>query len=69
VKSHSFYQGRSTAPDNIRIELEGLGVRLACRNMTDEGLERLATIAAKMTVAGEKDEKLVEMIPRPAGVQ
>ena len=42
--------------NDIRIELEGLGARLACRNMTDEGIERLATIAAKMTVAGKKDD-------------
>ena len=41
--------------NDIRIVLEGLCVRLACRNITGEGLEQLSTIAAKMTAAGEKN--------------
>ncbi|MEW6674318.1 MAG: GntR family transcriptional regulator [Thermodesulfobacteriota bacterium] len=42
--------------NDIRIVLEGLGARLACRNMTDEGLGRLKVIAAQMSDAGRNKE-------------
>ena len=40
----------------VRIALESLGVRLACRNMTDRGLEQLSAIAAAMTAAGREND-------------
>ena len=42
--------------NDIRIVLEGLAVRLACRNMTDEGVEELSRVAARMKAAGEKND-------------
>jgi DNA-binding GntR family transcriptional regulator len=42
--------------NDVRIVLEGLGARLACRNITSEGLDRLSIIAAKMSDAGKESD-------------
>jgi DNA-binding GntR family transcriptional regulator len=42
--------------NDIRIVLEGLGARLACRNITDEALDHLADIADKMSAAGGRKD-------------
>jgi len=45
--------------NEVRIVLEGLAARLTCRNISDEGLDRLSDIAERMSEAGgRKDYQL-----------
>lgn len=42
--------------NDIRIVLEGLGARLVCRNITDEGLDQLTDISDRMSEAGKQKD-------------